>query len=156
MTMQMPRDPLSEAYPAAQVIEILTAEGAAEVVDRSPSTIRDWADSNLDACPNARQIKALDRACVQKKGVAPFADWARRCKLEEKAAESGGFLSNLLKVGAAFGKLSTAAQEVDGVAKLNAAQRESITRVYGEFRQTSVDLESCITRMQKRDPVEVD
>jgi len=150
MTMQLPRDPMSPAFPAARAIEILTAEGAADVVDRSPSTIRAWADPTREACPNQNQARELDKACMATVQEAPFAEWYRRCKLVERDVGDLKLFDRLLDIGATFGLLQRAARELGGVEKLSSNQKSELCAAYQQFRDSATQMESTIVRMQPR------
>ena len=156
MTMHLARDPLSPAYPAARAIEILTAEEAANVVDRSPWTLRAWADPTREACPNQTQGRELDRACMAKAQVAPFAEWYRSSKLIERQDTDTSLLERVLEVGANFGLLQRAAKNVGQVDKLSPNQKDELYAAYREFREATTQVETKIICMQLREPIGVD
>ncbi len=150
MTLQMPRDILCPSYPAARVIEILTADHASNIVDRSTSTVRAWADpSRPKVTPNQEQERALDKACVEKSGEAPFADWYRRSRAFDERPTEKTFLQLLLKAGAAFGNLMNEAKDIEGVEQLSPARREQLFKAYQEFRKPTNDIETTILRLQR-------
>lgn len=64
MTMQKGRMP--QTYPDAVVraMGLLSVDGVAEAVGKSPSLVRAWADPDRDSLPSIEQCEMIDRALV--------------------------------------------------------------------------------------------
>lgn len=79
--MMKPRDPSSNAWACARAIELIGAEVAADVIERSVSLIYQWADPDNPAQPVLWQAQRLDDYCAEVTGEAPFFTvWTRRRK----------------------------------------------------------------------------
>jgi hypothetical protein len=147
--MQMPRDPLTQAYPAAVAIELLGCEQVADIVDRSPSTIRDWADPNRPACPNQMQMLAIDLRCLEKYGAAPFSEWFRVGAVYKTSGPQEPVAKQTLKIGVALGKLQALLHDSYDAGKTNTQQREEIYQAYSDLRRVVDNLEASFARVEK-------
>src|SRR3546814_3634473 len=64
MTMHKRRDPRSFDGAVTRILGVLGDEACSEAVGKSASMVRRWADPDIDAVPNARDMLALDTAYV--------------------------------------------------------------------------------------------
>jgi len=70
MAMIRPREPNTFTDAIARIIGALTARGAGEVIGKTESLLRAWADPDRGDLPNVAQAVALDRAMVEAGGEA--------------------------------------------------------------------------------------
>lgn len=73
MTLQRERNPLDPTSAVARAIELIGADAVADAVDRSPNTVRMWADPERDESPRHALSLLIDAACLRLTDEAPFA-----------------------------------------------------------------------------------
>ncbi len=113
--MLQPRDPDKLESAVEEVIALLGAKEAAHVIGKSPSLIYDAASENSAFMLMEEDRFALDAACFERRGVAPFHRWWGRQLAKHadgSSRECEDLMDALLDVSSAQGRLADTVRHV--------------------------------------------
>lgn len=150
MTKMRVSDSFEEA--ALETIRLLTAQEAAKIAGLSPQTLRDYSDADRPGRPTLQTALALDSACYEQTGRAPFLESYSRqlaARTRRGARPAGDVLVEALDLPGAVGRLldlirrSRAVESPRGRA-ITAAEGSAIMKAIKVQRRELDDVEAAV------------
>ena len=155
--MTKTRVPVSFEEAALEIVRTLSAAEAARIAGLSPQTMRDYTDADRPGRPTLQTALALDVACFERMGRAPFFESYSRqlaARTRDNQRPVGDMLIEALDLPGAVGRLldlirRSRVAKSPGAGSISPAESNAIMKAIKVQRRELDDVEAAVAAATK-------